>query len=82
MTDFKKQTGMCIADYVKKARADHALDDYLTKNVPVCEAALKNGFGHYNRFTIACNKIYGAGLTATKKMKRGKAVSLPLEIPA
>ena len=30
--------------YAIRERARHALDDYITHDVPVCEAALKNGF--------------------------------------
>jgi len=43
---------------------------------------LKNGFCHYNHFTKACHKYYGASPTEIKKQKRGKQVSLPLDIPA
>lgn len=79
MTNFKKQTGMCITDYVKMVRTNHALDDYLIHDVPVGEAALKNGFCHYNHFTNACRKYYGASPTAIKKQKRAASVSAPLE---
>ena len=79
---FKKLMGKNFVTYLNEVRVNHALDDYLTHDVPVCEAALKNGFGHYNHFTNACRKYYGASPTAIKKMKRGKAVSQPLEISA
>ena len=36
---------------------------------PVNEA-LKNGFGHYNHFTKACRKYYGASPTEIKRQKR------------
>jgi AraC-like DNA-binding protein len=65
--------------YLNEVRVNHALDDYLTHDVPVCEAALKNGFGHYNHFTNACRKYYGASPTAIKKQKRAASVSAPLE---
>ncbi len=82
---FKNLVGKSFTEYTAEVRVRHALDDYLTHDVPVCEAALKNGFGHYNHFTNACRKYYGASPTALKKAKRqnqGRAVSLPVEIPA
>ena len=82
MTHFKKQTGMTIMSYTIKERTKHALDDYLTHDIPVGEAAKKNGFCHYNHFTKACHKYYGASPTEIKKQKRGKQVSLLLDIPA
>ena len=82
MTHFKKQTGMTIMSYAIKERTKHALDDYLTHDIPIGEAAKKNGFCHYNHFTKACRKYYGASPTEIKKQKRGKQVSLPLDIPA
>lgn len=82
MTYFKKQTGMTIMSYAIRERTRHALDDYLTHDIPIGEAAKKNGFCHYNHFTKACHKYYGASPTEIKKQKRGKQVSLPLEIPA
>ena len=82
MTQFKKQTGMTIMGYAIKERTKHALDDYLTHDIPIGEAAKKNGFCHYNHFTKACHKYYGASPTEIKKRNRGKQVSLPLDIPA
>ena len=82
MTQFKKQTGMTIMGYAIRVRTERALDDYLTHDIPIGEAAKKNGFCHYNHFTKACHKYYGASPTEIKKTKRGKQVSLPLEIPA
>ena len=85
MTQFKKQTGLTIMGYAIKVRANHALDDYLTHDIPIGEAAKKNGFCHYNHFTKACHKYFGASPTALKKARRqnqGRAVSLPVEIPA
>lgn len=79
---FKKLTGKRFTDYVQEVRTRHALEDYLTHDIPVGEAALKNGFCHYNHFTKACRKYYGASPTEIKSQKRGKQVSLPLEIPA
>ncbi|MBR1483851.1 MAG: helix-turn-helix transcriptional regulator [Ruminococcus sp.] len=78
---FKKLTGKRFTDYVQEVRTRHALEDYLAHDIPVGEAALRNGFCHYNHFTKACHKYYGASPTELKK-QRGKAVSLPLEIPA
>lgn len=78
MTHFKKQTGMTIMSYAIRERARHALDDYITHDVPVCEAALKNGFCHYNHFTKACHKYYGASPTEIKKQKRAASGSTPL----
>ena len=82
MTHFKKQTGMTIMGYAIRVRTEHALNDYLTHDIPIGEAAKKNGFCHYNHFTKACHKYYGASPTEIKKTKRGKQVSLPLDIPA
>ena len=70
MTYFKKQTGLTMMSYAIRERARHALDDYITHDVPVCEAALKNGFCHYNHFTKACHKYYGASPTEIKRQKR------------
>ena len=70
MTYFKKQTGMTIMGYAIKERTKHALDDYLTHDIPIGEAALKNGFCHYNHFTKACRKYYGASPTEIKRQKR------------
>ena len=70
MTYFKKQTGMTIMTYTIKERTRHALDDYLTHDIPIGEAAKKNGFCHYNHFTKACHKYYGASPTALKKARR------------
>ena len=76
---FKKLMGKSFTEYTAEVRVRHALDDYLTHDIPVGEAALRNGFGHYNHFTNACRKYYGASPTEIKKQKRGKAVSMPLE---
>ena len=81
MTHFKKQTGMTIMSYTIKERTKHALDDYLTHDIPIGEAAKKNGFCHYNHFTKACHKYYGASPTEIKKAKRQRDVApnAPLE---
>ena len=79
MTHFKKQTGLTIMSYAIRERAKHALDDYLTHDIPIGEAAIKNGFCHYNHFTKACHKYYGASPTEIKKQKRAALVSAPLE---
>lgn len=81
---FKKLMGKNFVTYLNEVRVNHALDDYLTHDVPVCEAALKNGFGHYNHFTNACRKYYGASPTAIKKQKRQRdgASNAPLARPA
>ena len=70
MTYFKKQTGMTIMGYAIKERTKHALGDYLTHDIPIGEAAKKNGFCHYNHFTKACRKYYGASPTEIKRQKR------------
>ena len=70
MTYFKKQTGMTIMGYAIKERTTHALDEYLTHDIPIGEAAKKNGFCHYNHFTKACHKYYGASPTEIKRQKR------------
>ena len=67
---FKKLTGKRFTDYLQEVRTVHALEDYLTYDIPVGEAALKNGFCHYNFFSKACNKYYGASPTAIKKARR------------
>ena len=67
---FKQLTGKHFKDYLNYVRAEHALEDYLTYDIPVGEAALKNGFCHYNFFSKACNKYYGASPTAIKKARR------------
>ena len=67
---FKKLTGKRFKDYLNQVRAEHALEDYLTYDIPVGEAALKNGFCHYNFFSKACCKYYGASPTALKKARR------------
>ena len=72
---FKNLVGKSFTEYTAEVRVRHALDDYLTHDVPVCEAALKNGFGHYNHFTNACRKYYGASPTALKKAKRQRDVA-------
>ena len=70
MTHFKRRMGMTIMSYTIKERTKHALDDYLTHDIPIGEAAKKNGFCHYNHFTKACHKYYGASPTALKKARR------------
>ena len=75
MTYFKKQTGMTIMSYAIKERTRHALDDYLTHDIPIGEAAKKNGFCHYNHFTKACHKYYGASPTEIKRQKRQRDVA-------
>jgi len=81
MTYFKKQTGMTIMSYAIKERTKHALDDYLTHDIPIGEAAKKNGFCHYNHFTKACRRFYGSSPTAIKKQRRQRDVAsnAPLE---
>ena len=81
MTYFKKQTGMTIMSYTIKERTKHALDDYLTHDIPIGEAAIKNGFCHYNHFTKACRRFYGSSPTAIKKQRRQRDVAsnAPLE---
>lgn len=77
---FKKLTGRRFKDYLNFVRAVHALEDYLSFDIPVAEAALKNGFGHYNFFSKACIKYYGASPTALKKARRQQpgTVDMPL----
>ena len=77
---FKKLTGRRFKDYLNFVRAEHALEDYLNFDIPVAEAALKNGFGHYNFFSKACIKYYGASPTALKKARRQQpgTVDMPL----
>ena len=72
---FKNLVGKSFTEYTTEVRVRHALNDYLTHDVPVCEAALKNGFGHYNHFTNACRKYYGASPTALKKARRQRDVA-------
>ena len=81
MTHFKRRMGMTIMSYTIKERTKHALDDYLTHDIPIGEAAKKNGFCHYNHFTKACHKYYGASPTEIKKAKRQRDVApnAPLE---
>lgn len=79
MTHFKKQTGMTMMSYAIQERTKHALNDYLTHDVPIGEAALKNGFCHYNHFTKACRKYYGASPTELKKQRRAASVSAALD---
>ena len=61
---------MTIMGYAIKERTKHALGDYLTHDIPIGEAAKKNGFCHYNHFTKACHKYYGASPTEIKRQKR------------
>ena len=78
---FRQLTGKSFKDYLNSVRAEHALEDYLTYDIPVGEAALKNGFCHYNFFSKACNKYYGASPTAIKKARREQreiAADMPL----
>ena len=72
--------GRRFKDYLNFVRAEHALEDYLNFDIPVAEAALKNGFGHYNFFSKACIKYYGASPTALKKARRQQpgTVDMPL----
>ena len=81
MTHFKRRMGMTIMSYTIKERTKHALDEYLTHDIPIGEAAKKNGFCHYNHFTKACHKYYGANPTEIKKAKRQRDVApnAPLE---
>ena len=67
---FRQLTGKSFKDYLNFVRAEHALEDYLNFDIPVAEAALKNGFGHYNFFSKACIKYYGASPTELKKARR------------
>ncbi len=78
MTHFKKQTSMTIMGYAIRVRTERALDDYLTHDIPIGEAAKKNGFCHYNHFTKACHKYYGASPTEIKKSRRHRDAE-PLE---
>ena len=78
---FRQLTGKSFKDYLNSVRAEHALEDYLTYDIPVGEAVLKNGFCHYNFFSKACNKYYGASPTAIKKARREQreiAADMPL----
>ena len=77
---FKNLVGKSFTEYTTEVRVRHALDDYFTHDVPVCEAALKNGFGHYNHFTNACRKFYGASPTAIKKQKRQRSAAKKLPL--
>lgn len=77
---FKKLTGKRFTDYINQVRAEHALEDYLTYDIPVGEAALKNGFCHYNFFSKACNKFYGASPTAIKKARREQSVTVNMPL--
>jgi len=75
---FKELTGKCFTDYLCEVRLRHALEDFLTHDVSVSDAAIRNGFGHYNHFTKACRKLYGASPTEIKKAKRQRDAE-PLE---
>lgn len=67
---FKNLVGKSFTEYTTEVRVRHALDDYLTHDIPIGEAAKKNGFCHYNHFTKACRKYYGASPTEIKRQKR------------
>ena len=67
---FKNLVGKSFTEYTTEVRVRHALDDYLTHDIPIGEAAKKNGFCHYNHFTKACHKYYGASPTEIKRQKR------------
>lgn len=75
---FKELTGKCFTDYLCEVRLRHALEDFLTHDVSVSDAAIRNGFGHYNHFTKVCRKLYGASPTEIKKAKRQRDAE-PLE---
>lgn len=77
---FKKLTGKRFTDYVQEVRTRHALEDYLAHDIPVGEAALKNGFCHYNHFTKACHKYFGASPTELKKQKRQRSAAKKLPL--
>lgn len=76
---FKELTGKCFTDYLCEVRVSHALDDYLKHDISVGDAALKNGFCHYNHFTKACRKYYGASPTELKKRKRSHISRIHLD---
>ena len=67
---FKQLTGKHFKDYLNAVRVEHALEDYLVHDISAADAALRNGFCHYNFFLRACNKYYGASPTAIKKARR------------
>ncbi len=67
---FRQLTGKHFKEYLNYVRCEHALEDYLVHDISGADAALKNGFCHYNFFLRACNKYYGACPTAIKKARR------------
>ena len=67
---FKQLTGKHFKDYLNSVRAERALEDYLVHDISAADAALRNGFCHYNFFLRACNKYYGSSPTAIKKARR------------
>ena len=77
---FKNLVGKSFTEYTAEVRVRHALDDYLTHDIPVGEAALKNGFCHYNHFTKACHKYFGASPTELKKQKRQRSAAKKLPL--
>lgn len=59
----------------------HYIEQNYRRKIMIGElAALKNGFCHYNHFTKACHKYYGASPTELKKQRRQRdaAKNMPL----
>lgn len=77
---FRQLTGKSFKDYLNSVRVEHALEDYLVHDISAADAALRNGFCHYNFFAKACDKYYGASPTALKKARRQQSgtANMPL----
>ena len=77
---FRQLTGKSFKDYLNSVRVEHALEDYLVHDISAADAALRNGFCHYNFFAKACDKYYGASPTALKKARRQQSgtTNMPL----
>lgn len=64
---FKNVTETSFSNYLNGVRLEHAIQDMLTRNLSVTDAALENGFPNVKSYISMCKKIYGCTPTQYKK---------------
>lgn len=64
---FKNVTDISFTGYLNGVRLEHAIQDMLTRNLSVTDAAFENGFPNVKSFIAMCKKVYGCTPAKYKK---------------
>ena len=69
---FKNVTQVSFSEYLANLRLENAVQDMLTKNASVSDAAMENGFANVKSFITQCKKVYHCTPAQYKKRLAGR----------